>query len=389
MKIKIQQFLGENHSWSVVGQNIARALIRQDHEVHLKSTNGYKFFPQDLVPNIKEELDKDYDMQISYTAMRNFPNLLDQKGKNKYGIWNFETTILPPGFAKYYRFCDKMLPSSPFAKKVFQDNGIPEDHLIVVPHGINVQEYSSKEIYNTKTERKRKVLANIAQPHIRKNINGLFESYGRAFTKDDDVCLVCKVSIKKKDKPQEVKTRSRRAAKKLQNKQQQSQNKKNKTMAFDIDFWGYYNDFVKRFPNHADIEVITDFLPSMTPLYNACDIVYSVTHAECFWLPGLEGMATDNLIIAPNWGGQLEYMNSDNSLLIEGKEIRAPRAMQYWVPSPYAAMFKPDLDDAAKKLQYAVKNYDELMAKFRPGMQEQLTRLTWDNVAKQIVALCG
>ena len=388
MKIKIHQFLSGNHSWSIVGQNIARALINQNHEVHLKSTNGMEHFPEDLKPYIKEKLDNSYDMCLSYTAMKNFPNLL-QNGDKKYGVWNYESTILPSGFAKYYKFTDQMLPSSSFAKKVFQDNGVPETHLTVVPHGINVGEYSSKEVYPTKSQKKRKILANIAQPHIRKNIGGLFESFGRAFTKDDDVCLACKVHVKKIQRDT-LRVRHHRAARKLNNKRQaadQKKDRKDQVMAFDVDFWKHYNEFIKKFPNHAEVEIITEFLPSMVPLYNACDIVYSVTHAECFWLPGLEGMATGNMIIAPNWGGQLEYMNKDNSLLIEGKEGRAPREMQYWTQSPYAATFIPDLDDAAAKLHQAVNNYDELMTKFKPGMQAQLTRLTWDNVASQIVSM--
>ena len=392
MKIKIQQFLGSNHSWSIVGQNIARAIINHGHEVHLQSTNGYEHFPEDLKPYVKEELDKIYDMQIAYTALKNFCGLLSSGNKNRFGIWNYETTILPTGFAKHHQFCDKMLPSSPFAKKIFVDNGIPESKLVTIPHGINVAEYSDTSKYNLKTNKSRKILANIAQPHIRKNIGGMFESYGRAFTKNDDVCLVCKVSVKRINKNPKIqqKVKTNRAAKKLNQKLQQNkktEQKSDKVMAFDIDFWRIYDEFCRKFPNHAEVEIITDFLPSMVPLYNSVDIVFSVTRTECFWLPGLEGMATNNLIIAPNWGGQLEYMNEENSLLISGKEIRAPNEMQYWVSSPYAAMFDPNLDDAAEKLQISVKDYDSLLRKFKPGMQAQIQRLTWDNVTEQIINL--
>lgn len=359
MKICWEGFLGTNHSWSICGQNISRALIKKGHEVHLRSTNGYDHFPKDLKPFVKNTLDNNYDMQLSYTAMRNFHKYLSHGTKNRFAIWNFETTVLPVGFAKYYKFTDKMIPSSAFSKKIFVDNGVPDEHVVVVPHGINTEEYSSKEVHSLKTKKTYKILANIAQPHIRKNIDGLLESFGRAFTKADDVCLVIKVSIPAKTKN-----------------------------SFDVDFWDIYNKFCKKYPKRAEVEIITNFLDSMVPLYNACNIVFSTTHAECFWLPGLEGMATNNLIIAPNWGGQLEYMNKNNSLLIEGKEIRAPRKMQYWSPSPYAKTFDPDIDDAAAKLKLAVNNYESLMKEFKPGIDEQLKRLTWDNVADQILGLC-
>jgi len=388
MKIKIQQFLfGANHSWAIVGQNIGRALLKKGHEVHFVSTDGIKeeFIPPDLKAYIKEKPVGKYDAQISYTAMKNFPAFLQHGDKNRFGIWNYESTIIPPGFAKYYQCTDKFLPSSEFAAKIFSDNGVPKDHIEVVPHGINVEEYMSYDVYPLKTKKNYKILANIAQPHVRKNIDGLFESYGMAFTKDDDVCLVAKVSVKKIPPQKTINVKSQRGARKQQQKLQDKQ--KDKLNQFDVDFYGIYNSFCKKYPNHAEVEIINEFIPSMVPLYNAIQIVYSVTHAECFWLPGLEGMATNNLIIAPNWGGQLEYMNEDNSLLIEGKEIRAPKKMQYWVPSHYAATFLPSLDDAVAKLQMAVGNYDNLMKKFKPGMHEQLTRLTWDNVASMILNL--
>jgi glycosyltransferase involved in cell wall biosynthesis len=388
MKIKIQQFLGSNHSWSIVGQNIARALVKQGHELHLISTNGYDLFPKDLEKFVVESPDNIYDMQLSYTAMRNFGIYLANGVKNRFGIWNYETTVVPTGFVRHHQYCDKMLPSSQFASDIFIENGVPKEKVITVPHGINVDEYSSNEVYNLKTTKSKKILANIAQPHIRKNLEGLFESFGKAFNKNDDVCFVVKVNAKKIEENKPLKfIKSPRAAKKINSKKEQEISK-NKVQNFDVDFWSIYNSFCKKYPNHAEVEIISDFLPTMTPLYNAVDIVYTMTRAECFYLPGLEGLVTDNLVIAPNWGGQLEYLNEGNSLLISGKEVRAPKDMQYWTTSPYAAMFEPDLDDGAAKLQLAVNDYDNIISKFRPGMVEQVTRLTWDNVAKQIIDLC-
>ena len=369
MKIKIQQFLATNHSWAIVGQNIARALIKQGHDVHLFSTNGLTYFPEDLKPYLKDwrelkehkklNVDNTYDMQLSYTAMLNFGSHLANGAKNRFGIWNYETTVIPTGFAKYYKYCDKMLPSSQFAKRIFAENGVPEERLVVVPHGINVEEYSNKSIYPLKTKKKYKILSNIAQPHIRKNIEGMFAAFGEAFTKEDDVCLVCKVHAKK-----------------------------TKDMAFDVDFWRIYKEFCKDYPKHAEVEIITEFLDTMTPLYNACDIVFSMTRAECYWLPGVEALATDKLVVVSGWGGQLDFLNENNSLLISGKEVRAPKEMQYWTTSPLAKMFEPSVDDAAEKLRLAVRDYDNLMNKFRPVIKEQLKTMTWDNVAAQIISLC-
>jgi glycosyltransferase involved in cell wall biosynthesis len=113
-----------------------------------------------------------------------------------------------------------------------------------------------------------------------------------------------------------------------------------------------------------------------------------MTHAECFWMPGLEAFAANKVVIAPRYGGQLDYMNDDNSILIDGKLIRADHKMQYWEPSSYAAVFDPSADQAAEKLKDVIANYDDYLKKFSPKMQEILPDYSWTKVAERFVALC-
>src|SRR5271154_5238289 len=215
MKICWFGFLGKNHSWSIVAQNLSREFVRMGHQVDLFSTNGIEHFPEDLKPNLKgfmvenvaltpetflqeigSKLESQYDMQMSYTALRNFCNYMIRGDKNRFGIWNYETTVLPTAFAKYYKCVDKVLPSSEFSKKIFVANGMPADKQVVVPHGIYLERFQNLGKYPLKTTKKYKILCNIAQPHLRKNIPGLLRAFGKAFTKADDVCLVFKVSRK-------------------------------------------------------------------------------------------------------------------------------------------------------------------------------------------------
>src|ERR1700686_1206574 len=100
MKILIRQFLGgKNHSWAHFGFGIARSLVNLGHDVHLFSTDGTKHLPSYLLPNLigwteenQTEVfgrmpDKEYDCQISYTCMKNFPHYLSSGSKNRFGIW--------------------------------------------------------------------------------------------------------------------------------------------------------------------------------------------------------------------------------------------------------------------------------------------------------------
>jgi len=377
MKICWFGFMGKNHSWSVVAQNISRELIRLGHHVDLFSTNGISNFPEDLKSNLKgfseenqkytpeeyrdnvsNKLEKNYDMQLSYTAMINFQHYFVRGTSNRFGIWNYETTVLPKSFAKASFSIDKVIPSSQFSKKIFMDNGIPESRQVVIPHGIHLDRFNSLGKYPLKTNKKYKILANIAQPHLRKNIPGLLEAYGRAFTKADDVCLVLKIS------------------------------KKSPNAQMDIPFGQIFENWKSKYKNHGEVEIIDHFIIDIEPLYNACDIVYTMAHAECFWMPGLEGFAANKVVVAPRYGGQLEYMNDDNSILIDGKEIRADTRMQYWEPSPYARVFDPNIDQAARKLKDLIDNYGDYHSKFSPKMKELVPQYTWRSVAEKFVNLC-
>lgn len=347
------------------------------HDVDLFSTNGDLHFPDDLRPNLKGMLDEGqqlddrsfnelvskklnatYDMQLSYTALRNFCHYFIRGNTNRFGIWNYETTVLPKAFAKGASCVDKVIPSSEFSKKIFTDNGMSASSQVVIPHGIHLDRFQNLGTYQLRTKKKYKVLANIAQPHLRKNIPGLLETWGKAFTKQDDVCLVLKVS------------------------------KKGANSIMDISVNDMLRAFSTKYKNHADIEIIDTFITDIEPLYNACDVVITMSHAECFWMPGLEAFAANKVVIAPRYGGQLDYMNDDNSVLVGGKMIRADNRLQYWEPSPYAAVFDADTTEAATKLKDVIKNYDDYLAKFSPKMKEILPNFTWEKVAQQFIDLC-
>ena len=377
MRIKIQQFLfGKSHSWSVVGQNLGRELLRQGHNVEFISTDGIdaKYVPDDLRSSLREAPTGSYDMQLSYTAPHNWPAFMSHGTKNRFCIWNYEynsktidnsTRSLLQGYGKFYKSCDLVLPSSNFTKEVFKNMLIPEDKMVVVPHGINLSDFKSSDKISLRTKKKTKILLNVAQPHRRKALPLAFESFGKAFTKNDDVCFVAKVM---KD-----------------NNGSSHQKEKN---SFDVDFTSILKTFESKFPNHAEVECMYGYVNNISDIYKACDINFSATHAECWHLPSLEALAAGLVNVVPRYGGQLDFCNDDNSLLLDGRLTRVDRNEQYWTYNPLAVHYCVDTNDAAKKLKYAVENISMLKEKFAPSMKETVEKYTWENAAKQILDLC-
>jgi glycosyltransferase involved in cell wall biosynthesis len=373
MKILMRQFAGTNHSWAVVCWGIAEALKQLGHDVHIFSTDGIKCLPDSLKSNligytelnhpttIGKQPDDKYDAQISYTCMKNFPHYLSYGNKNRFGIWCYEwnsVNSLPSGFAKFYKNCDKLCAPSEFAKTVFLNSGIPDAAIKVIPHGINSDLYSKDTVIDLPTKKKFKILANIAQNHLRKNIPGLLEAYGKAFTNKDDVCLILKGKVK-----------------------QASQQ-------FEVSLPDILNNFKNKYPNHGEIKIFDKFLDDVSELYRSVDCTFTMSHCEGFYFPGLESIASGKIAIAPNYGGQLDFLNENNSLLISGKEVRANPISMYWENKQNSVWFEPSTDDAAEKLKFAYSNFNKLNDVVQSQRSTILNEYSWLSITKQFLDLC-
>lgn len=372
MKILQKQFYGKLHSWSNCGWGITEALGVLGHKVDVFSTDAVQYTPKYLLNRVigyveenKFEVhgrnpDSDYDCQISYTAMKNFQYNLSHGTKNRFGIWCYEwagKNALPTGFAKHYKYCDKIFAPSKFAKQIFVDSGVPAEHVDVISHGVDVS-YLGAGTVELPTDKNFKLLANIAQNHKRKNIKGLLEAYGKAFTSKDDVCLI----LKAKDKPV--------------------------SSSFEVSLSACLKEFNQKFPNHAEVKIFSDFLPDVSSLYRSVDATVTLAHCEGFYFPGLESIISGKLAIAPNWGGQLDFLNESNSLLINGKEERADPTSMYWEPKPNTIWFKPSTDDAAEKLRFARDNYLEINKKLESNRMQSYKEYCWKNIVSQMLERC-
>lgn len=382
MKVKWQGFAAQNHSWSVCAQSICRALLKSGHQVDIFSTNGKSFFPEDLIPHLQGHLEfishginspkmaphevygkepgGTYDLQLTYTALKNAPFYLQHGKKNRFLIWTFEfagKNALPDGFAKNHKHCDLLLPPSQFAKQVFADSGIPESKMKVIPHGIDFDLVHAASPLPLKTQKQTKIGMVIGQVHRRKNLAGMLEMYGKAFNRKDDVCLVIKVQDRLPTQP------------------------------FELSFGEILKNFNHRFPQHAEIEVLRDFTPNIFSFYKSCDIIFYATNCEGFGMIGLEALAAGKINICSRYGGVLDFCNDQNSLLVDGKEFIVPPNYLYWSSKVNTRAFQPSIDDGVEKLRYAVANKEQLLECAQTQIPWVQANYTWDHISKQITNL--
>jgi glycosyltransferase involved in cell wall biosynthesis len=218
--------------------------------------------------------------------------------------------------------------------------------------------FKTTEPMKLNTTKSVKILVNLAQPHIRKNMMGTLNAFGKAFTKKDYVCLVLKVVDKQVKAP------------------------------FEQSFSELFKIFNAKYPNHAECLIIKDYVPSIESLYKACDILFMLPTAEAFFLPAIEALAAGCVVITSNYGGQLDFLTKENSFLINGKMVRAPQQAQYWTPSVYSQMFQADEDEAARVLRDVVENLSDVKKNIQKPTDELKKKFSWDSVAETLISYC-
>ena len=368
MRVAYHGFFGKNHSWSVVAQNLLRH-ISSTSEVDVFSTNSRDKIPADLkhlvrgsIENGKIEgspLGEGYDMTLSYTALKNASKYLHHSNNNRFLLWTYEFSgrnSLPLGFSKAHHYTDLILPPSHFAKQVFLDSGIPEGKLRVLPHGVSLQEIKKAETYQLKTQKSVKILINLGQIHARKNLPDALEMFGRAFTNKDDVCLILKIQEKKPE------------------------------YSFELSFHDIYRDFETIFPKHAEVEIIRNFIPNIYSLYKACDITFSPSNAEGFGMVPLEGLACGLVPVASRYGGFLDFLSDNNSLLIEGNEFSVPPSYLYYQQRSGLRAFRPNIESGIHQIRRAVSNLEQLRTLALEESKRILRQYEWQEITRQLLS---
>lgn len=359
-KIRTMTMLGTHHSWAVTMRNLLDNMIKDGHSCYLNSINSYSICPPEWKPYLNKEIDNP-DLDFCYTAPKFFSSRFKKKSKVKAVIYNYETSILPPGWKNLHQHVDFIFPSSNFSKQVFADGGWPENKMIVIPHGINKEDFVSEKKYALSNNKPFRFL-NVSIPHYRKNIDLLVEAYYEAFLNNNNVCLVLKTTL---ERP-----------------------KNRRPYTFECDVINIIKSLQLKYSklgNLPQIEIITEKIPNMADLYNSCDVLVSASSSEGFGIPLLEALAANKVVIAPRATGQLDFLNDKNSLLVDVKEIEADERYQYWTVTKGAKTFLPEKEDLkAKMLDAYNKNYLPI---FKNEMESTVAKFSWKNASDQIISL--
>ena len=369
MKIFYNGYFDLPHSWSSVAQNMTQAFMNFGHECKVVncSPTGATNIPSQFKPLLNRRF-KHTDLSWSYTAPFNWPRRFKEPCDFKAAMYAYESSILPKkqqkgaawdNWGNLYQYVDRVLVPSAYVSQIFQNAGTPESRISIIPHGVWPERFSSEgPKHKLNTKKKFKFLA-VATNLWRKNIRQLLQVYVKTFTKNDDVCLIIKTA---KNDPT-----------------------MNQQYMYDI------NPDLQAcasVPNCPEIITLYGTLQQISPLYRACDCYVNVSASEGFGLPLLEAMACGLITIAPRYSGQLDFMNDNNSLLVDAKEIKADPRYQYWHYEPSAVVGRADNDDLADKMRYVYKNKEKVLKERKEEMRKTVEKFTWENAAQTMLEAC-
>ncbi|MFA5023425.1 MAG: hypothetical protein WC523_00510 [Patescibacteria group bacterium] len=384
LNIRSNTWWADNLSWSSVMTELFNAFDELGHNTYVVSTNGIN---ENLFKKKNKMIDsvlalqefgpgkRKLDLDFCYTVPQNLPSRFLSNSKLKGAIYAYEYKWWPAHWKKFYKYVDLFFPPSDFAAEIFYNNGVPLEKIFVIPHGVDVEKFNpSISPIRLKTNKSYRFLS-VCAPHYRKKLHILLNAYCQTFTKNDDVCLVLKSKIYKHSDGMWDASKNTGGRK-----------------IFEVILGDIFIDLVKKYgKNIPEIEIIDKRIDNMGALYNSCHTHVTTTASECWGIPMIEAMASGGatgrgmINIAPNYSGNLQFMNEKNSLLIDTKLVKAELNEQYWHYDERNKSGEPDINHTSELMQKSFKKYDEILEKLKPEMDKMVDEFSWKNAAKKII----
>jgi glycosyltransferase involved in cell wall biosynthesis/tetratricopeptide (TPR) repeat protein/predicted O-methyltransferase YrrM len=352
--------LAESHSLALVNRELCRRLIGRGHEVSLRPHEAppaagvpRQSLPPLLADRVGHPLSRPADIHV-----RHFwpPDWTPPSSGHWVVIQPWEFGSIPRSWVEPLREAvDELWVPSRFVRDCYLASGVPADRVQVVPNGVDTDLYHpGAQPYALRTGKRCKLLF-VGGTIFRKGIDVLLAAYARAFTNQDDVCLVVK----------------------------------------DMGAGSFYRGQtaegllakLRETPDAPEVEYLGgDLTPEeMAGLYIACDCLVQPYRGEGFGLPIAEAMACGLPVIVTDAGACRDFCDEANAWLVPARPVRfRAKRVGDLETVDYPWLSEPDPAALAGLLRRAYKNPEEGRAKGAVGRQRILAQFTWDHAVAAV-----
>lgn len=295
---------------------------------------------------------------IQHLTPENF--YIDPRAKRHVCYTPFETDSAPVSWLLPLRGMDEIWVPSQHNKDAYVRAGLNKNKIFVIPHGVDTSRFNAS-IQPLEYNRGEFNFGSIFDWTERKNPVALIRAYFNAFTNDEDVTLTIRtfwrfpIEKTKEYIKSEVDIIKRGFT--------------GRTKFPRILFWF----------DPMDEDVMPNF-------YKSFDCFVLPTRGEGFGLPLLESMACGVPTIGPSWGGNTEFMNDDNSILVGGNVIPIEDQRFLRLQPQYAGQKWFDIDEGAlsKAMRWVYDNRKEASEIGLVGSLDAANKFTWEITASKI-----
>lgn len=279
------------------------------------------------IPNIKN--DNPFSINIIVANLFETNTVINQKGlsyyENKYniGVWCWETEKFPAVPVNQIKLYNEIWTISNFCKEAISKSVNLPVKTIKLPVILDSNIGLSYEINSSIIDRNKFIILftfDYLSVIERKNPIATINAFKQAFGNDSNVLLIIK-SI--------------------------NENSDNRNLLLneikDYDNIILFNKSVSR--------------NEMLSLINTCDIYISLHSSEGLGMGMKEAMALGKTVVATRYSGNLDFMNNDNSVLVDYEKVLIPKsAIPYY--DGLTMWANPNVNDASNKLRYLYNNRD-------------------------------
>jgi glycosyltransferase involved in cell wall biosynthesis len=312
-----------------------------------------------LEARIREHMNRaiPHKIQINHLTPQNYTNVRDPNAYNiAYTVW--ETDTLPKQWVDTINgTMDEVWVPSTWNKEVFESSGVDKP-VFVIPHGIALPDLSDMKHISIGTEDDVFVFYSIFQWIERKNPMALLRAYLTEFKSEEKVCLALKTY------------RLDCSAKEQAIIKQDISTVKN---GLQLD----------SFP---PIRFFGTLLPSeyMKGLHSSGDCFVLPHRAEGFGIPHAEAMSYGNPVISSNYSGNLEFMNNENSYLINSREYPVCN-MIFPNYNGHMTWGDPDVMHLRSLMRFVFENRDTAKKKGEVAKKYIEENLSWEKIGDLMV----
>ena len=272
----------------------------------------------------------------------------------------FETDRIPADWVEPCNEYDFVWVPSEFHMAAFARSGVEEAKLRILPEAIDAQLYRQKPspLWPRDSSSFSFLSTFVWQP--RKAWDVLLEAYCREFSSDENVSLILKVFPDRDQSPADI----------------------------EAEAWGFIQDRLGLSREEAPaIRIVHDSIPvnDMPRLYHSADCFVLPTRGEGWGRPLMEAMACGLPVVAPTFGGQSAFMNSDNAYIVDHTVVPVSEEAAKLYPKFAGHNWaEPSLEHLRQLMRHVYSNQSQARETGRRAREHILSTFGRDQVGKWI-----